>query len=123
MAFHVGHLVRGIEVVDDPLMQARLFSYLDTQLTRLGGPNFAQIPINRPLTPVNDNFRDGFHQQAVHHGRTPVPAERRGRRLPVPRRRRGRRLRARARAGRGRQGPRPRPRRRVRAGDACSGAA
>ena len=71
VAFHVGHLVRGIEVVDDPLMQARLFSYLDTQLTRLGGPNFSQIPINRPRSPVNDNFRDGFHQQAVHHGRTP----------------------------------------------------
>jgi catalase len=71
VAYHVGHLVRGIEVVDDPLMQARLFSYLDTQLTRLGGPNFSQIPINRPHAPVNDNFRDGFMQQAVHHGRTP----------------------------------------------------
>ena len=71
VAFHVGHLVRGIEVVDDPLMHARLFSYLDTQLTRLGGPNFNQIPINRPDAPVNDNFRDGFSQQAVHHGRTP----------------------------------------------------
>lgn len=71
VAFHVGHLVRGIEVVDDPLMQARMFSYLDTQLTRLGGPNFTQIPINRPHVPVNDNFRDGFHQNAVHHGKTP----------------------------------------------------
>ena len=71
VAFHAGHLVRGIEVTDDPLMQARLFSYLDTQLTRLGGPNFAQIPINRPHAPVNDNLRDGFMQQAVHHGRTP----------------------------------------------------
>ena len=71
VAFHVGHLVRGIEVVDDPLMHARMFSYLDTQLTRLGGPNFSQIPINRPHAPVNDNFRDGFHQQAVHHGKTP----------------------------------------------------
>ena len=71
VAYHAGHLVRGIEVVDDPLMQARLFSYLDTQLTRLGGPNFAQIPINRPARPVNDNLRDGFMQQAVHHGRTP----------------------------------------------------
>ena len=71
VAFHTGHVVRGIEVTDDPLMQARLFSYLDTQLTRLGGPNFAQIPINRTLSPVNDNHRDGFHQQAVHHGRTP----------------------------------------------------
>jgi catalase len=71
VAFHVGHLVRGIEVVDDPLMQARLFSYLDTQLIRLGGPNFNQIPINRPHAPVDDNFRDGFSQQAVHEGRTP----------------------------------------------------
>ena len=52
-------------------MQARLFSYLDTQLTRLGGPNFDQIPINRPHAPVNDNLRDGFSQQAVHDGRTP----------------------------------------------------
>ena len=71
VAFHTGHLVRGIEVTDDPLMHARLFSYLDTQLLRLGGPNFNQIPINRPISPVNDNFRDGFHQQAVHQGRTP----------------------------------------------------
>ncbi len=71
VAFHVGHLVRGIEVTDDPLMQARLFSYLDTQLTRLGGPNFSQLPINRSLAPVNDNHRDGFGQQAVHSGRTP----------------------------------------------------
>ena len=71
VAFHTGHLVRGIEVTDDPLMQARLFSYLDTQLTRLGGPNFAQLPINRPLAPVNDNHRDGFGQQAVHAGQTP----------------------------------------------------
>jgi catalase len=71
VAFHTGHLVPGIDVVDDPLMHARLFSYLDTQLTRLGGPNFAQIPINRPITEVNDNHRDGFHQHAVHRGRTP----------------------------------------------------
>ncbi len=71
VAYHTGHVVRGIEVTDDPLMQARLFSYLDTQLTRLGGPNFSQIPINRSLSPVNDNHRDGFHQQAVHQGRTP----------------------------------------------------
>ncbi len=71
VAFHVGHVVRGIEVTDDPLMQGRLFSYLDTQLTRLGGPNFSQIPINRPLVPVNDNHRDGFMQQGVPQGRTP----------------------------------------------------
>ncbi len=70
VAFHVGHVVRGIDVTDDPLLQARLFSYLDTQLTRLGGPNFAQIPINRSHAPVNDNHRDGFHQDADHIGRT-----------------------------------------------------
>jgi catalase len=71
VAFHVGHLVRGIEVTEDPLAQARLFSYLDTQLTRLGGPNFSQLPINRPVSAVNDNHRDGFMQMAVPAGRTP----------------------------------------------------
>jgi catalase len=71
VAFHVGHLVQGIEATDDPLLHGRLFSYLDTQLTRLGGPNFQQIPINRPIAAVNDNHRDGFMQMAVHHGRSP----------------------------------------------------
>jgi catalase len=71
VAFHLGHLVPGIDVTDDPLLQARLFSYLDTQLTRLGGPNFTQIPINRPHAPVNDMLRDGFHQHAVHGGAAP----------------------------------------------------
>src|SRR3954465_4146833 len=71
VAFHVGHVVRGIDVTDDPLLQARLFSYLDPQITRLGGPNFSQIPINRPHAPVNDNHRDGFHYDAVPAGRTP----------------------------------------------------
>jgi catalase len=71
VAFHVGHLVPGIDVTDDPLLQARLFSYVDTQLTRLGGPNFNQIPVNRPHAPVNDMLRDGFHQQAVHGGVAP----------------------------------------------------
>src|SRR5688572_33427431 len=52
VAFHTGHLVRGIEATDDPLMQARLFSYLDTQLPRPGGPNCNQIPNNRPVAPV-----------------------------------------------------------------------
>ncbi len=71
VAFCTSHLVPGIDVTDDPLMQARLFSYLDTQITRLGGPNFAQIPINRPHAPVNDMLRDGFHQHAVHPGVAP----------------------------------------------------
>ncbi|MGA5497923.1 catalase [Streptomyces cinereoruber] len=71
VAFHVGHLVPGIDVTDDPLLAGRLFSYLDTQITRLAGPNFNQIPINRPHAPVNDMLRDGFHQQAVHTGVAP----------------------------------------------------
>ena len=71
VAFHTGHLVPGIEPTNDPLLQGRNFSYLDTQLTRLGGPNFTQIPINRPHAPVNDNTRDGFHQHAVHTGQAP----------------------------------------------------
>ncbi|MCW2783555.1 MAG: katE [Marmoricola sp.] len=71
VAFHVGNLVPGIDVTNDPLLQARLFSYVDTQLTRLGGPNFSQIPINRPHAPVNDLLRDGYHQDAVHAGVAP----------------------------------------------------
>ena len=71
IAFHVGNLVPGIDVTNDPLLQTRLFSYVDTQLTRLGGPNFAQIPVNRPHVPVNDMHRDGFHQHAVHAGVAP----------------------------------------------------
>jgi catalase len=70
VAFHLGHLVPGIEVTNDPLLQARLFSYLDTQITRLGGPNFSQLPINRPHAPVNDMLRDGMHQTAIHTGVT-----------------------------------------------------
>jgi catalase len=68
VAFHPGHLVPGIDVTDDPLLAGRLFSYLDTQITRLGGPNFAQIPVNRPHAPVDDMLRDGLHQDTVHEG-------------------------------------------------------
>ncbi|WP_110182628.1 catalase [Nocardioides solisilvae] len=71
VAFHVGHTVPGIDFTDDPLLQTRLFSYVDTQLSRLGGPNFNQIPINRTHAPVNDMLRDGFHQHAVHAGVAP----------------------------------------------------
>jgi catalase len=65
VAFCVGNVVPGIDFSDDPLMQARLFSYLDTQLTRLGGPNFAQIPVNRPVAPVRNHQQDGFGQQQI----------------------------------------------------------
>ncbi|WP_430982195.1 catalase [Microbacterium lacticum] len=71
VAFHPGHLVPGIDVTSDPLLQGRLFSYLDTQISRLGGPNFAQLPVNRPHAPVNDMLRDGIHQSAVHTGVAP----------------------------------------------------
>eukprot|EP00743_Colponemidia_sp_Colp-15_P012175 GILK01013767.1.p1 GENE.GILK01013767.1~~GILK01013767.1.p1 ORF type:complete len:683 (+),score=111.10 GILK01013767.1:206-2050(+) len=68
VAYHTGHLVRGIEISNDPLLQGRMFSYTDTQLTRLGGPNFEEIPINRPICPVTNNQRDGFHRQTVNRG-------------------------------------------------------
>ncbi|MGW0700234.1 catalase [Streptomyces sp. NPDC002867] len=71
VAFHPGHLVPGIDITDDPLLSGRLFSYLDTQISRLGGPNFAQIPVNRTHAPVNDMSRDGMHQTAVHRGVAP----------------------------------------------------
>lgn len=71
VAFHTGHLVAGIDATNDPLLQARNFSYLDTQLSRLGGPNFNQIPINRTHAPVNDMLRDGLHQHGVHPGVAP----------------------------------------------------
>lgn len=69
VAFHVGHIVPGIDFTNDPLLQGRLFSYTDTQLIRLGGPNFHEIPINRPVVPVHNNQRDGFMRQQINKGR------------------------------------------------------
>ena len=69
VAYCVQNIVPGIDFTNDPLMQARLFSYLDTQLTRLGGPNFAQIPINRPIAPVHNNQQDGFGQATINTGK------------------------------------------------------
>ncbi|GAA3794985.1 catalase [Micrococcus endophyticus] len=71
VAFNPANLVPGIDVTNDPLLQGRLFSYLDTQITRLGGPNWTQLPINRPHAQVNDMLRDGMHQSAVHRGVAP----------------------------------------------------
>ncbi len=62
IAFHPGHLVPGIDFTNDPLLQGRLFSYLDTQLSRLGGPNFHQLPINQPKCPLRNFQRDGISQ-------------------------------------------------------------
>jgi catalase len=67
-AFHIGHVVPGIDFTNDPLLQGRLFSYLDTQLIRLGGPNFAELPINRPVAPVHNNQRDGYGRQTINRG-------------------------------------------------------
>lgn len=69
VAFHVGHIVPGIDFTNDPLLQGRLFSYTDTQLIRLGGPNFHEIPINRPVIPIHNNQRDGHMRQQVNKGR------------------------------------------------------
>lgn len=69
VAFHPGHIVPGIDFTNDPLLQGRLFSYTDTQLIRLGGPNFHEIPINRPLAPVHNNQRDGYMRQTINKGR------------------------------------------------------
>jgi catalase len=70
VAFHVGHIVPGIDFSNDPLLQGRLFSYTDTQLSRLGGPNFHEIPINRPIVPVHNNQRDGHMRQEINKGKT-----------------------------------------------------
>jgi len=70
VAFHPGHIVPGIDFSNDPLLQGRLFSYLDTQLTRLGGPNFAELPINRSVAPVHNNQRDGFMRHTINTART-----------------------------------------------------
>ncbi|GJG97350.1 catalase [Cupriavidus pauculus] len=68
VAFHPGHILPGMDFTNDPLLHARLFSYIDTQITRLGGPNFHELPINRPLCPVHNNQRDGFMRQTVVKG-------------------------------------------------------
>lgn len=70
VAFHPGHVVPGIDFSNDPLLQGRLFSYTDTQISRLGGPNFNQIPINRPVNKVRNNQRDAMHQMNIHEGQT-----------------------------------------------------
>ena len=69
VAFHPGHIVPGIDFTNDPLLQGRLFSYTDTQLKRLGSPNFHEIPINRPVCPVHNNQRDGHMRQTISKGR------------------------------------------------------
>ncbi|MFN1219172.1 catalase [Chryseobacterium kwangjuense] len=70
IAFHPGHIIPGIDFSNDPLLQGRLFSYTDTQLSRLGSPNFHEIPINRSLNTVHNNQRDGHMRQQIVKGKT-----------------------------------------------------
>jgi len=69
VAFCTAHVVPGIDFSNDPLLAGRIHSYVDTQITRLGGANFHEIPINSPIAPVHNNQRDGIHRQAIHRGR------------------------------------------------------
>jgi catalase len=69
VAFHPGHIVPGIDFSNDPLLQGRLFSYTDTQLSRLGSPNFHEIPINRSIATPHNNQRDGYMRQEINKGR------------------------------------------------------
>ncbi|HYN55007.1 MAG TPA: catalase [Methylotenera sp.] len=69
VAFHLGHIVPGIDFTDDPLLQGRLFSYTDTQLSRFGSANFHEVPINRPIADVSNNQRDGHMRQTIVKGR------------------------------------------------------
>ena len=69
VAFCTAHVVPGIDFSNDPLLAGRIHSYVDTQISRLGGPNFHEIPINAPLASVHNNQRDGMHRQAIPRGR------------------------------------------------------
>ena len=69
VAFCPTHLVPGIDFSNDPLLQGRLFSYLDTQLSRLGSPNFHQLPINAPKCPFANHQRDAHMQMERPKGR------------------------------------------------------
>ena len=69
VAFGTANVIPGIDFSNDPLLHGRHHSYLDTQLSRLGGPNFHEIPINSPVAAVHNNQRDGIHRQAIPRGR------------------------------------------------------
>ena len=69
VAFCTAHIVPGLDFTNDPLLAGRIHSYVDTQISRLGGPNFHEIPINAPIAQVHNNQRDGMHRQAINRGR------------------------------------------------------
>ncbi|HEX6297964.1 MAG TPA: catalase [Burkholderiales bacterium] len=69
VAFCAAHLVPGLDFSNDPLLAGRIHSYVDTQISRLGGPNFHEIPVNASIAQAHNNQRDGMHRQAIHRGR------------------------------------------------------
>jgi catalase len=69
VAFCAAHIVPGIDFSNDPLLAGRIHSYQDTQISRLGGPNFHEIPINAAVAQVHNNQRDGMHRHGIHRGR------------------------------------------------------
>ena len=69
VAFCTAHIVPGMDFSNDPLLAGRIHSYVDTQISRLGGPNFHELPINAPIAQVHNNQRDGMHRQAIPRGR------------------------------------------------------
>lgn len=69
VAFCTAQVIPGIDFSNDPLLAGRIHSYVDTQISRLGGPNFHELPINAPVVEVHNNQRDGMHRQAIHRGR------------------------------------------------------
>ena len=69
VAFGAGNIIPGIDFSNDPLLAGRIHSYVDTQLSRLGGPNFHEIPINTPLSQTHNNQRDAMHRQVIARGR------------------------------------------------------
>jgi catalase len=69
VAFCTANIVPGLDFSNDPLLAGRIHSYHDTQISRLGGPNFHEIPINASVAQVHNNQRDGMHRQAINRGR------------------------------------------------------
>ena len=69
VAFCAAHIVPGLDFSNDPLLAGRIHSYVDTQISRLGGPNFHEIPVNSPIAQAHNNQRDGMHRQAINRGR------------------------------------------------------
>jgi catalase len=83
VAFHPGNLVPGIDVTNDPLLQGRLFSYVDTQLNRFNSANFAEVPINRPVCPVHNQHGGGFMKQTINKGKVNYWPNSRGNGCPM----------------------------------------